>query len=184
LTALGALAILPSTQSRESPHEFKNICRTRGAGKDTQSPGASAQFFNLEELSQRKRFVSEPAEMVEADGSTVSRHLALLKNAGNVQGWKRGTQVFYSLRVACVLNSFPALSRFWNLSPRNSRPRPNDRRSCAHFLRLSSVVRSISCKSTGGANKILPYSVGTASGAVLAVVTAAVTGKVCGGIFR
>ena len=44
--------------------------------------------------------------MVGADVSTVSKHLSLLKNAGIVEDDKRGTQVFYSLKVPCVLNFF------------------------------------------------------------------------------
>jgi ArsR family transcriptional regulator len=34
--------------------------------------------------------------------STVSRHLAILKEAGVVVDEKRGKQVFYSLRLCCV----------------------------------------------------------------------------------
>ena len=45
-------------------------------------------------------------DMVGDDISTVSKHLAVLKNAGIVADEKRGTQVFYSLRVPCVLNFF------------------------------------------------------------------------------
>ena len=45
-------------------------------------------------------------EMIEADVSTVSKHLALLRNAGVVQDDKRGNQVFYSLRCPCILNFF------------------------------------------------------------------------------
>jgi len=88
----------------------------------------------VDELSRQKRCVCELAEMVGTDGSTVSRHLALLKNAGIVRDEKRGAQVFYSLRVLCVLNFFPALSRFWNLLPRNNWTWPNDRSPCAHFF--------------------------------------------------
>ncbi len=44
--------------------------------------------------------------MVEADVSTVSKHLAILRAAGIVQDDKRGTLVFYRLRVPCVLNFF------------------------------------------------------------------------------
>lgn len=40
---------------------------------------------------------------------TVSRHLALLRNAGIVVDEKRGSQVFYRLRVPCVLNFFKCL---------------------------------------------------------------------------
>jgi len=38
--------------------------------------------------------------------STVSRHLSVLKNAGIVQDEKRGNQVFYRLRVRCILGFF------------------------------------------------------------------------------
>jgi ArsR family transcriptional regulator len=42
--------------------------------------------------------------MVGADTSTVSKHLAILKNAGVVDDDKRGAQVFYSLKCPCVLD--------------------------------------------------------------------------------
>jgi ArsR family transcriptional regulator len=44
--------------------------------------------------------------MVGVDMSTVSRHLAILKNAGIVEDERRGAQVFYRLRVRCVLKFF------------------------------------------------------------------------------
>lgn len=40
---------------------------------------------------------------------TVSRHLALLREAGIVEDEKRGAQVFYRLRTGCVLNIFECL---------------------------------------------------------------------------
>lgn len=67
------------------------------------------RLFIVDELSKQERCVYELAEMVGTDGSTVSRHLALLKNAGIVRDEKRGTQVFYSLRVPCVLSFFSCL---------------------------------------------------------------------------
>jgi ArsR family transcriptional regulator len=36
----------------------------------------------------------------------VSKHLSLLKGAGIVLDDKRGVQVFYRLRVPCILNFF------------------------------------------------------------------------------
>ena len=38
--------------------------------------------------------------------STVSKHLYVLKSAGIVRDDKRGVQVFYRLRVPCILNFF------------------------------------------------------------------------------
>lgn len=64
------------------------------------------RLFIVDELSRQERCVCELTEMVGADTSTVSKHLSVLKNAGIVQDDKRGSQVFYSLRVPCVLNFF------------------------------------------------------------------------------
>ncbi len=41
--------------------------------------------------------------LVDADMSTVSKHLSVLKNAGIVDDDKRGLQVYYRLKVPCVL---------------------------------------------------------------------------------
>ncbi len=62
------------------------------------------RLFIVDQLAEGERCVCELTEMVNADVSTVSRHLAVLKGAGIVDDDKRGTQVFYSLRVPCVLN--------------------------------------------------------------------------------
>jgi ArsR family transcriptional regulator len=46
--------------------------------------------------------VGEITARVEADTSTVSRHLAILKGAGLLQDRKEGTTVYYSLACGCV----------------------------------------------------------------------------------
>ena len=61
------------------------------------------RLFIVDELGRGERCVCELTEMVGADVSTVSKHLTVLKNAGIVEDEKRGAQVFYSLRVPCVL---------------------------------------------------------------------------------
>ena len=66
--------------------------------------GHPGRLFMLEQLRNRERCVCELAEMVEADMSTVSKHLALLKSAGLVKDRKVGLQVFYSLRCPCILD--------------------------------------------------------------------------------
>ncbi|UCC72123.1 MAG: winged helix-turn-helix transcriptional regulator [Gemmatimonadota bacterium] len=60
----------------------------------------------VDELAKGERCVCELNEMVHADVSTISKHLAVLKNAGIVQDEKRGSRVFYSLVAPCVLNFF------------------------------------------------------------------------------
>ena len=64
------------------------------------------RLFMVDELSRGERCVCELTEMVGDDISTISKHLSILKNAGIVADEKRGTKVFYSLRVPCVLNFF------------------------------------------------------------------------------
>lgn len=64
------------------------------------------RLFILEELEKEERCVCELTEQIGADVSTVSKHLSVLKQAGIVRDDKRGNQVFYSLRVPCILNFF------------------------------------------------------------------------------
>lgn len=68
--------------------------------------GHPTRLFIVDELSRRERCVCELTEMVGIDMSTMSKHLALLKEAGIVQDEKRGAQVYYSLRCPCVMNFF------------------------------------------------------------------------------
>ena len=64
------------------------------------------RLFMVDELSKGQRCVCELTAMVGADVSTISKHLSVLKAAGIVSDEKRGNQVFYSLRVPCVLRFF------------------------------------------------------------------------------
>ena len=64
------------------------------------------RLFIVDELTRGERCVCELRDLVGADLSTVSKHLALLKGAGILTDSKRGAQVFYRLRVPCVLNFF------------------------------------------------------------------------------
>jgi len=65
-----------------------------------------SRLFIVDELARGERCVCELTEMVGADISTVSKHLSVLKNAGIVADERRSTQVFYSLKVPCLLNFF------------------------------------------------------------------------------
>ena len=53
--------------------------------------------------------VCDLTEAVGSDMSTVSRHLAQLKNAGIVDSEKHGQMVFYRLRVQCLGNLFACI---------------------------------------------------------------------------
>jgi ArsR family transcriptional regulator len=50
--------------------------------------------------------VCELTDMIGVEMPTVSRHLSQLKSVGILEDEKRGSQVFYRLRVPCVLNFF------------------------------------------------------------------------------
>jgi ArsR family transcriptional regulator len=64
------------------------------------------RLFIVDELSRGERCVCELTDGIGADVSTVSKHLSVLKAAGIVLDDKRGVQVFYRLRVPCILNFF------------------------------------------------------------------------------
>jgi len=65
-----------------------------------------SRLLIVDELAKGERCVCELTELVGADISTVSKHLSVLKNAGIVLNDKRGLQVFYRLRVPCILRFF------------------------------------------------------------------------------
>ena len=60
----------------------------------------------VERLSAGEATAGELGERVPVAQPGVSRHLAVLKAVGVLKDEKRGLQVFYSLRVPCVLNFF------------------------------------------------------------------------------
>lgn len=65
------------------------------------------RLFIVDKLAQTgQQCVCELTEMIGADMSTVSRHLAVLKEAGIVEDQKRGAMVYYRLRVRCALDFF------------------------------------------------------------------------------
>ena len=65
------------------------------------------RLFIIDELAKNgERCVCELTEMIGVDISTVSRHLAMLKGAGILEDEKRGSQVYYRLRVRCVTDFF------------------------------------------------------------------------------
>ena len=65
-----------------------------------------SRLFIVDELSRGERCVCDLTDMIGADVSTVSKHLAVLKRAGVAIDDRRGAQVFYRLRVPCILNFF------------------------------------------------------------------------------
>jgi ArsR family transcriptional regulator len=80
-----------------------------------------SRLFMVEELSRGERCVCELTEMVGSDMSTVSKHLSLLKAAGIVADEKRGMQVYYRLKVPCVLRFLDCVAEVIQQSAREQR---------------------------------------------------------------
>jgi len=66
----------------------------------------SSRLFIIEELAKKERCVRDLTEMIGSDVSTVSKHLSILREAGIVEDEKRGLQVYYRLKMPCILNFF------------------------------------------------------------------------------
>jgi DNA-binding transcriptional ArsR family regulator len=67
------------------------------------------RLYIVDELARGERCVHELTEMIGADMSTVSKHLSVLKSVGIVRDEKRGSEVYYSLRMGCVLGFFDCI---------------------------------------------------------------------------
>jgi ArsR family transcriptional regulator len=66
----------------------------------------ATRLYIVHKLDEQEYCVKELTEMIGADISTVSKHLAILKNAGIISDEKRGNCVYYKLETTCVLNIF------------------------------------------------------------------------------
>jgi len=79
-----------------------------------------ARLLIVDELAQHgERCVCELTELVGSDMSTVSRHLAQLKQAGIIADDKRGQMVFYRLRVKCLSSFFDCVESVLKCSVRD-----------------------------------------------------------------
>ncbi len=81
----------------------------------------ATRLYIVEELAQGRKCVHELTEMVGADISTVSKHLSILKMAGIVADEKQGAQIFYRLRVPCILNFFGCVETVLKATARDQR---------------------------------------------------------------
>ena len=65
-----------------------------------------SRLMMIDALAEGEKCVCELRELVGADMSTVSKHLAVMKEAGVVRDRKVGLQVFYSLCCPCITSFF------------------------------------------------------------------------------
>lgn len=64
------------------------------------------RLYIVDQLAKGDLCVNELTEKIGDDMSTVSKHLTLLKAVGIIEGQKKGTQVYYHLKMPCMLNFF------------------------------------------------------------------------------
>ena len=79
-----------------------NMALSAAKAKVLKALAHQTRIYMVEELTKGEKCVCEFVDAVGSDFSTVSKHLAVLKDAGIVQVDKRGQKVFYSLKAPCV----------------------------------------------------------------------------------
>jgi len=96
----------------------KTFARFDARAKILKALAHPTRLFIVDELSKGPRCVQELTEMIGSDISTVSKHLSMLKNVNVVSDEKRGTQVFYTLKMSCAVNFFSCVEDilFTNIS--------------------------------------------------------------------
>jgi DNA-binding transcriptional ArsR family regulator len=69
------------------------------------------RLIMLETLADGEKCVCELNKLVEADHSTISKHLAILKQVGLVSDRKEGLKVYYRLEVPCALDFIKCVTK-------------------------------------------------------------------------
>ena len=68
-----------------------------------------SRLLLLDALQDKELCVCELTELVGADQSTVSKHLALLKAAGLVEDRKKGSNTYFRVRCRCLQGFFACI---------------------------------------------------------------------------
>ncbi|WP_428559539.1 MAG: ArsR/SmtB family transcription factor [Solidesulfovibrio sp. DCME] len=76
--------------------------------------GHPSRLLMVEALGAGEKCVCELRELVGSDISTISKHLSVLKEAGIVHDDRRGTNIYYSLRMQCVTGFLGCVRRFFD----------------------------------------------------------------------
>jgi ArsR family transcriptional regulator len=81
---------------------MKSPKRYEARAKIAKALAHPSRLMMLDALAEGERCVCDLTELVGADQSTVSKHLAVLKNAGIVEDRKDGVMTFYRLKIRCL----------------------------------------------------------------------------------
>ena len=102
--------------------DTKTQARYRTRARIIKAMAHPTRLFVVDELSRHgEHCVWELTQMVGVDMSTISRHLAILRDAGLIEDEKRGTQVYYRVRVACISEFLDCVESLMKCNVRNQR---------------------------------------------------------------
>lgn len=87
-----------------TPFTSEEVGRWRRTAQVLKALGHPSRLFLVDHLAQGECCVCELTALVGADVSTVSRHLAVLREAGIVADERRGSQVFYRIAAPGALD--------------------------------------------------------------------------------
>jgi len=90
--------------------DAKRIAKCEARAKIIKALAHPTRLLIVDELAEHgERCVCELTELVGCEMSTVSRHLAQLRDAGIVEVERRGQMMFYRNRVKCLLQFFDCI---------------------------------------------------------------------------
>jgi ArsR family transcriptional regulator len=96
------LAVLPNSGKLVSM-DARTLARYEVRSRVFKALAHPSRLLMVDELARSERCVCELTALVGSDMSTVSKHLSVLKAAGVVEDERRGTQIWYRLRMTCVI---------------------------------------------------------------------------------
>lgn len=108
--SLTNLPILPNRKLKEKEY-MKNDPKYQYMSTIMKAMAHPTRLFILDLLAEKEYCVCELQKQIGTDISTVSRHLAVLKNAKLICSHKVNNQVWYNLLCPCVLNFYNCLSQ-------------------------------------------------------------------------
>lgn len=97
------MVVLPYVQPWEDDMKGRQKALIEAKANVLKALGHPTRLWMAEQLEDGEKCVCELAEFIDADFSTISKHLSVLKQAGVVTDEKRGKQVYYKLKVPCIL---------------------------------------------------------------------------------
>lgn len=78
--------------------------------------GHPSRLLMVEAMCNGEKCVCELRELVGDDMSTISKHLSILREAGVLSSEKRGTNIYYRLKLTCLANLLSCIEKVIELN--------------------------------------------------------------------